>query len=207
MPRQKEYNREQVLDAAMKVFWTKGFEGTSIQDLVRATGLNRFGMYQAFGSKQGLFLEALDRYQRQITSGFIAPLERAPERGLRTIRDFFVQGLAMMERGGDVRGCLITNTAIDLPCRCSATQKKIESGMQRLSGAFRACLAAAKNNGEIREDADLDALAQYLLTMLQGLMVLKRAGASREQAENSINVALESLPLCSGEGLRLGAEN
>ena len=87
MPRQKEYNRDQVLDAAMKVFWVKGFEGTSIQDLVQATGLNRFGMYQAFGSKQGLFLEALDRYQRQITTGFISRMNNAmPELRRRLYR-------------------------------------------------------------------------------------------------------------------------
>ena len=198
MPRQKEYNRDQVLDAAMKVFWVKGFEGTSIQDLVQATGLNRFGMYQAFGSKQGLFLEALDRYQRMIATGFIAPLERAPERGLRTIREFFVNGLSLFNTPIGTNGCLMTNTAVDLPCRCPETQKRIDDGMRRMTGAFRACLVGAQKNGELRANANVDALAQFLMTLLQGLMVLRRTGGAREQAENAVRIALESLPLCSG---------
>lgn len=203
MPRQKEYNREEVLDAAMKVFWAKGFDGTSIEDLVSETGLNRFGMYQAFGSKQGLFLEALERYKCKISSAFVSPLTRGADRGLAAVRDFFAHALRIMDQSEDSAGCFLTNTAIDVPSRCKTTQAKIQEGFAFLTGAFRACLESAQRKGELAPDADLDALSEYLVTVLQGLMVLKRSGARKSQAENTVKVALESLPRCTGHEARL----
>lgn len=191
MPRHKEYDREQVLDRALKVFRTKGFEGTSVQDLVKATGLNRFGMYNAFGSKEGLFLEVMDRYRNEVASRGLEILEAEPL-GLKNIKKYFDQ---MIENysNGRAQGCLITNTAVETPGVCKTASLKVQKVFKQLEDAFHACLSGAQKAGEIPRKSDLRAMACFLVGITQGLGVFCRAKATQTQLRTFVTVALNGL--------------
>ncbi len=160
MPRHKEYDREQVLDRALKVFQNKGFDGSSVQDLVKATGLNRFSMYEAFGSKEGLFLKVMDRYRSEAGTRGLEVLQAEP-RGLKSIKKYFQQ-LIQNYSSGQAQGCLITNTAVDMPAVCSTAARKVQKEFKRLEDGFHASLSGARKSGEIPRQSDLRAMACFL---------------------------------------------
>ncbi|MDH5762065.1 MAG: TetR/AcrR family transcriptional regulator [Nitrospinota bacterium] len=191
MPRHKEYDREEVLDRALKVFQTKGFEGTSVQDLVKATGLNRFGMYNAFGSKEGLFLEVMDRYRNEVATRGLEILLAEP-RGLKNIRAYFDEMIKNYSNG-KAQGCLITNTAVETPGVCKTASRKVQKVFKQLEDAFHASLTGAQQAGEIPCNTDLRARACFLVGITQGLGVFCRAKTAREQMETFVTVALEGL--------------
>ena len=192
MPRTKEYDRDQVLENAMKVFYKKGYEGTSIQDLVDATGLNRFGMYQAFDSKGGLFLEVLDKYRQSSAANLFVFLEKDPA-GLKSVKAFFDYLITKFSGAKDEKGCLMTNTAVDLPLRCQNTSRKIKTYMKRMEDGFYGCLLRARKQKEIGPKADLRALALYLVGITQGLSVLSRANTETARMKSFVKVALDNL--------------
>jgi TetR/AcrR family transcriptional regulator, transcriptional repressor for nem operon len=191
MPRHKEYDREQVLDQALKAFQNKGFEGTSVQDLVKATGLNRFGMYQAFGSKEGLFLAVMDRYRSEAATRGLEILESEP-RGLKSIKSYFDQMIKNYSNG-KAQGCLITNTAVNTPGVCKTAARKVQKEFKRLEDAFHASLSGARKAGEIPRKSNLRAMACFLVGITQGLGVFCRARATRLQMETFVTVALNGL--------------
>ncbi len=192
MPRQKEYDRDRVVEKAMKTFWEKGYEGTSVQDLVNATGLNRFGMYQAFGSKEGLFLEALDMYRNNVSSQMIRILEEGPP-GRATLQDFFHNLIEKYTRPEKTRGCFITNTAIESRLRGKDAQVRVNKHFRRIERGLRRCLEGARENKEINGAGDLDKLSRYLLGVTQGLAVFGRTLTDERTMENMVEVALGHL--------------
>src|SRR5260370_8363930 len=113
MPRPKEFDREDALDRAMGVFWSKGYAATSVEDLVAYMGIQRGSLYGTFGDKRTLFLTALDRYQRVVARELFEALE-TPGSGIEAIRRFFrlrVEGSLDRSRP---YGCLVTNSAVEL---------------------------------------------------------------------------------------------
>ncbi len=193
MPRQKEYDREHVLQKAMQVFWRKGYEATSMQDLVEATQLNRYSMYEAFKSKEGLFLEVLDKYRDEAIAQVLAPLNEEPK-GLQSIRKMFDGLLAFQAQAQDVSGCLMTCAAVDLPVLTKGAKDRVERHMQRLEEAFVGCLQAAKANGELAPEADVRALGIYLNGIMQAFGVLGRVYTGDVQhTKTFVEVALGNL--------------
>jgi len=167
MPRFKEFDVNEALDAALQVFWKKGYEATSIQDLVDATRVNRASLYEAFGSKRKLFDKALDRFATGDNN-----LERATasiEPGLRRIRAAF--DLAIAQSVSDVRGCMVVNAIVE---RAAEERKMRTLGRKARTGIeafFTRSLEEARIRGQIREGHDIAALAAFLTNALFGLRV------------------------------------
>lgn len=192
MPRKKEYDREKVLDKAMSVFWKKGYEGTSIQDLVDATHLNRFGMYEEFGSKKGLFYEALDKYCEEVIGGVYRALEDPPQ-DLSSIRNFFESVRDHMGYGKGPRGCFIANTAIEAMLLGPRALKRIQKCWDRLENAFAVCLRNSQTKGDIAPDVDVETLAQYLVGVTQGFALVGRSGVRPERLQSMASTTIEHL--------------
>ena len=108
----KQYDRTELLDRAVELFRRQGYTGTSTAELVAELGVNRKSMYAEFGSKQGLFESALERYDQEHLSNVLAPIE-APDAGADTIRDAFAGYAAASEGWERGRGCLLCNTAVE----------------------------------------------------------------------------------------------
>jgi len=165
MGRHKGYNREEVLDRAMKLFWRKGYEGAHLQELVEITGLNRFSLYKEFGGKEGLFLEALDRYLAQVMT-VMGLLAREPQ-GLSNISDYFKGVLDYPF----FHGCFAVNTLVQHPVVPEEARRKVFDFINSGEKVFLSNLKAAKKKGELRGDVDPQSLARLLITFDIGLVV------------------------------------
>src|SRR6185436_6859072 len=111
MPRPKSFDEDAVLEQAVQLFQERGYEGTSLADLETHLGLGRQSLYNAFGDKQTLFLKALERYQRAVGEGALAPIF-APGAGLAAIRAFFTATVKSLTAPGPRRACLMANTIL-----------------------------------------------------------------------------------------------
>src|SRR5258705_516064 len=154
MARPREFEADAVLERAMEVFWAKGYESTSLEDLCDATSLNRSSLYAAFGDKRALFLETIDRYGDRA----VARVTGALSRGL-PIRDCLASFLAEMidqiVAGPGRSGCFIGNCAAEVARHDRTAAAKVRRNLKRVEGAFHDGLARAKTRGELSGGADI----------------------------------------------------
>ena len=191
MPRTKEYIREEVLEAATRVFWERGYEGTSVSNLVAATGLHRRSMYGEFGDKDGLFLACIDHYVNKTTKHLMTILQASP-RGLQNIGEFF-RDRVDYAASGSCQGCLLVNTAIENRIVGLEASAKVRGYLHLMEEEFYACLVAAQSTGHIPGHKDCRTLAKYLTCFLEGLMVLGKETQDRESLERVVQTALETI--------------
>jgi TetR/AcrR family transcriptional repressor of nem operon len=192
MPRQREFDREEVLDRAVDVFWERGYEATSVQDLVDAMGIQRGSLYNTFGDKRTLFLAALKRYEQVQVSRVVEVLKRpGPVRD--TIRSV-LEGVVRDEAGCAVRrGCLAVNTAVELGCLDPNVAARATAALRRVEDAFEQALRRAQEKGEIERTLDVRALARFFTSSLQGLRVMSKAGAEQGELRDVAEVTLRAL--------------
>ena len=188
MGRHKGYNREEVLDRAMKLFWRKGYEGAHLQELVDITGLNRFSLYKEFGGKEGLFLEALDRYLAQVMN-LMGLLAREPQ-GLGNIQDYFKAALEYPF----FHGCFAVNTLVQHPVVPDEARRKVFDFINAGEKVFLSNLKAAKKSGTLPAAAEPRPLARLLITFDIGLVVSLQLGVDKR----GLKQALKPLELLLG---------
>lgn len=192
MGRPAEFDRDAVLDAAMHVFWRKGFEATSVSDLVVATGLNRGSLYNAFTDKAGLFQAVMGHYAAHAPSrALIEAAKSAPPRA--TIEAFFS---ALVRRAHDdleSKGCLITNTAAELCARDPAMNAWIGEALVRVENAMRTLVKRGRKDGTITSKRPARALARFLVCGAQGMLVLSKAGYSSDALGGIADITLVAL--------------
>ena len=186
MARQKEFDREEVLEKAMDVFWCKGYEATSIQDLVEAMGINRGSIYDTFKDKRTLFRLALAHYDDTVISEAIAKLE-APGASKPEIVQYFTSAVERAVADSRRRGCFVTNSAVELAATDPEMAERIAANLKRLEMAFYKALARAKDKGEISKH-DLWALARFCVICLQGLRVVSKVNPASEAMQDTVRV-------------------
>jgi TetR/AcrR family transcriptional repressor of nem operon len=193
MARPQEFDRREVITRAMNVFWRKGFEATSIQDLVAATKLNRGSLYNAFGDKAGLFAAVMEAYAATAPA---SELLRAIETGgpaRQAIETFFA---ALVERGTadkERRGCLIVNTASELVSRDPRVAQWMEAAARRREQALTALVERGQAAGEIAPWRDARALGRFLFAAAQGLIVTGKMDPDQAVLEDVADMALSLL--------------
>ncbi len=192
MGRTKQYERTELLDRAVELFRRQGFNGTSTAELVAELGVNRKSMYAEFGSKQGLFEAALERYSRKHLSAVLAPIEAA-DAGPDAIRTAFTGYASASEGWFFGRGCLMCNTAVERGALDPASGRYVAAYLDRITRAFRNALENGQRSGEISDSADLDELAGFFTTTLIGVAACIRAQAPPEQVHATAAVATSVL--------------
>ncbi|NNG03552.1 MAG: TetR/AcrR family transcriptional regulator [Inquilinus sp.] len=193
MVRYATFDREQVLDKAMVVFWRQGYSASSIQDLVDATGLSRSSLYAAFGDKRGLFLAAVDRYVETSSRTRVQAL-RVGTDPLASIRRFFDNLVAFSVGEGRRLGCLLTNEAVELAPSDADLERRFRANLAEVETAFAEALGRAQRAGEIGAARDLRALARMLTNSVQGMRVMARAGVEEPVLRDIVNETLAALP-------------
>jgi len=192
MPRPKEFNPDDALDKAMQVFWHKGYEATSMGDLLGAMNLNRGSLYDTFGDKRTLFLKVMDRYCTTCVGPKFSLLDQ-PGPALPTLRQFINDmtqgGLADPQR----RGCFISNTVMELSPHEKEIAGTLRQALKLAEDAFFKILTRAKEQGELKDDKDPRALARFLITMMQGTVVMIKAGTSAGVVKQTAETALSIL--------------
>ena len=192
MARSKAFNEEDVLDKAVEVFWAKGYEATSMQDLVDAMGIQRGSLYATFGCKQQLFLLSLERYGKVVVSILLDILESKPS-AVESIELFFAQLVEHLLTAGPLRSCLVTNSAIERGLRDEETRQQVLHLLNALEKGFYNTLKRARKNGEISEELDLNTVANFLTSNMQGLLVMGKVCSDRSVLEGINQMTLSIL--------------
>lgn len=181
MPRPREFDEAEVISAARDEFWSRGYAGTSVDDLTAATGLGKGSLYGAFGDKHGLYLRALDDFiadsMHNVRRQLQDPRRDAYDRLVRHVR---AEAKAVAADKA-LRGCMIAKSAAEL----SATDPAVERAVERAYGEWCTlladCIEQAQRDGSIDEDRDPRALATMLLGFLRGLEALRKGGVKPSQ--------------------------
>ncbi len=188
MGRRKTHSRDELLKKAMEIFRDHGYAGTSADMLVEQIGVSRYSLYTEFGSMQGLFEQALERYNKEVIDLRFGPLEH-PNAGLDEVQQLFEFYGAAGTGPAAGRGCLLCNTAVEFGPDDPTGSGAIQRYFRRLSGAFRNALGNAQTLGEVRDSVDTDKEADMLTSVILGLFVLIRARAPSGTIKNSAGVA------------------
>jgi TetR/AcrR family transcriptional repressor of nem operon len=190
--RPKEFQRDVVLDRAMHVFWSRGYEATSIEHLVARMGIQRGSLYDTFGDKRALFFAAIDRYDRVVTAKLLAALDDSRS-GKAAIRRFFRLKVEAATDSRRPRGCLVTNSAAELASRDRGTAARVGTALTKIEAAFHRAVVRAQRAGEIDPARDPRALARFLTSSAQGLSVMAKASPDRGALQDIVKVILEAL--------------
>lgn len=173
MPWQKQFDEQATLVKAMELFWERGYQGVSMNDLVEHLGVNRASLYATYGNKGTLFLRALSRYDRVHREQWLQQLarEHSPIESLRTA---FAE-VAAVPANRRHYGCLLVNTALELPSATPNFEICIGEAFDATQQFFESQLTAAKDSGDLAASADPPALAAALMALFVGIRVLDRA--------------------------------
>lgn len=191
MVRPREFDRDEVLDRALRVFWEKGYAATSTDDLLGAMNIGRQSLYNTFGDKRGLYLEALQRYSLNSVSTHIARLRGAasPLAGIEAL----LSGLIEDGCGGQALGCLGVNAI----CEFGTSDAGLRALGERVAPVLEHALAEAIGDGQRRGEIDpaLDACAAagFVQIAMQGLQVAARAGTAAEALHGIASFTVERL--------------
>jgi TetR/AcrR family transcriptional regulator, transcriptional repressor for nem operon len=192
MPRPKEFIPDEALEKAMQVFWHKGYEATSMEDLLSAMNLNRGSLYDTFGDKRQLFLKVVDRYCTTFVGAKFSLLDQ-PGPALPTLRHFILGMIEGALADPQRRGCLIANTVMELSPHEKEIAGTLRQVLTRAEDTFFRVLARAKQQGELHHDKDPRTLARFLTTMMQGTIVMIKAGAAADAVNQAAETALSIL--------------
>src|ERR1700720_5029641 len=192
--RPREFDIDKALERAMELFWRQVYEGTSLADLTRELGLTRPSLYSAFGSKEGLFLKALDLYETRAgyrQAALTAPTAAAYARAL-------LEGAADLH--GDKRnppGCLGVQGALACAPQSDAIRKELIRRRKIGESIIRDRLKRAKAEGDLPPEADPADLARYLSIVIYGITIQAAGGATRRELRSATELALRSWPAAS----------
>ncbi|MBF6328843.1 TetR/AcrR family transcriptional regulator [Nocardia transvalensis] len=190
MPRPKQFDEDRAVDAAMRAFWTAGYDGTSTQDLCAATGLGRSSIYNTFASKHDLFQRALRRYMESKNAGTFAILD-GPGTAKDKVRTLLRQVIESPD--SDPLGCLVVNSIVELGPRDTEVADVLRADLDRRLSALSATIAAGQRAGEIEKGRKATDLAHFVISTISGMRVAARGGADRKTLEAIANVALSCL--------------
>ncbi|MEV7670328.1 MULTISPECIES: TetR/AcrR family transcriptional regulator [unclassified Streptomyces] len=193
MARTKEFDPDAALRAALELFWARGYEATTMAELVEHLGIGRASIYATFGSKHELYLKALDRYAEtqdpRIVEELSAPGPALP--GVRALVRRFAAEAAADE--GRLNGCFVTNSAAELGPRDAAVARRVELSWEQVETLLHAALTRARAGGELPADRDPRALARMFLVLLQGVRVVGKASSDPARVRDAAEQALALL--------------
>lgn len=189
MPRKIE--REEALDRALTLFWTHGYRGTSMDMLTSTLGVEKPSVYASFGSKQKLYLEALDQYRQWVietVQTLLADAASARAGIDRTTRTLMVRG-----RRPKRKGCFATNSALELSDDDPDVQVLVRQTFAELTAVFCKAIQRAQSEGSVRNDHAAELLAQYLVNGIEGARIMERTKASKRSMEDVAALTLSLL--------------
>ncbi|MFG2497120.1 TetR/AcrR family transcriptional regulator [Streptomyces sp. NPDC048441] len=193
MARTKEFDPDAALQSALELFWQRGYEATSMADLVEGLGIGRASIYATFGNKHDLYLKALERYARLQNPRLLAELSQ-PGPALPAVRAVVRRfGGESGSDDGRLIGCFITNTASELGPHDEAAARCVERSWEHIETLLHSALVRAQAQGELPDDRDPLAIARMLLTLMQGLRVVGKASKDPARVRDATEQALTLL--------------
>jgi AcrR family transcriptional regulator len=190
--RPREFDVDEALDKAILLFWRRGYEGTSLADLIDAMGITKPSLYAAFGNKEELFRKAVDRYAERRIATLDAILDQPSSR--RAIEGFLMMFTGAEAPDGTPCGCLMVQGA--LVCSPDGESVKDDLLSRRMSNLKRLCerLERWRADGDLPADTDTESLGRYVITVANGLVVQANGGAKPEQLQKVVRQFMRTWP-------------
>jgi TetR/AcrR family transcriptional repressor of nem operon len=192
MPKVKLFDKEKVLEAASNIFRQKGYNGTSIDDVLSATGLSRSSLYDSFKDKHNLYLLSLEFYKNSRDVMYDA-LDKKPLNGLQKIETLFKGVVNLLIDNPDANGCLMVNAAAEMSKQCSETSKVVCNEKEDLENLLMTWLNDAQKEKALTLSKSTKAYSQFLYSTICGLKVMSQTGASKAELNNIVKISLDSL--------------
>lgn len=192
MARTKDFDEKEVLKKAIGLFWDKGYNGTSMQDLVDGLGISRSSLYDTFGDKHQLYVKALQAYQDSYGSKMCTLISEAPsaKEAMRQLMEMVVDNLLDDEQR---RGCFMVNAGVELAQHDAEVGTLICENEQQLEQTFLKVVKKGQSDGELDKAKDPQALARFFSNTVKGLQVSVKSTAERQFFEDVIQTALSIL--------------
>ncbi len=184
-------DKSQAVEVAKELFWRRGFEDVSIEEVVKATGFNRYALYTAFGGKREIFLATLDAYYQERRSIFLTSLDdpdTAPLEAIRRVFEFAINEMA--ERG---TGCMMCNAATAAGDPDPLVIERVETYLEEIRSAYIEALQRAQAREEINTTISIEAEAALFITLMFGLGVHARRGASSQEMMSVVDSTISLL--------------
>jgi AcrR family transcriptional regulator len=192
MGRPREFDTDAALEKAMRLFWAKGYEGTSVADLTETLRISRPSLYAAFGDKQSLFRAALERYAAG-PAGYVAAALGKPT-ALEVARVLLSGAADLHTDFSNPGGCLTVNGAIASGDDAEPVRQALNAHRTAGLALLRRRFEQAKAQRDLPKDSDPGALARFLAAVVYGMAVLASGGASRKELEQVIRTAMKAWP-------------
>ena len=193
MARPRAFDEATALQKALDTFWQRGYAGTSVDDLVTSTGLNRASLYATFGDKHQLYLRALGHYQARQHQELRALTANTTLPALYHLRQLLELTARHVLTDEQQRGCFLVNSTTELLPHDPDTQALITSHRSFLAELLTAVLARGQQRGEVRSTASPLAQARFLMSVLDGMLVLAKSDPDPQVVQDVVNTTLLAL--------------
>lgn len=192
MSRTKDFNEDKALEAAMYLFWEKGYEATSMQALEQSMGLKRTSIYNAFGNKRTLFQLALNRYLSIVLSRFLTVLNEAPT-AKQAIQQVLSEVLNLHFNKNHPGGCLVVLSLLEKQQHDKATNDLLDSALKQLSDAIIKRLEQGVGDGDIKKSFECKAIGAQVTALITGMIVMAKANFHKKDLEILIEKFLSTV--------------
>jgi len=192
MPKVKQFNKEKVLEVASTIFHQKGYNGTSIDEILKATGLSRSSLYDSFKDKHNLYLQSLEFYNNAEKDGYES-VNQKKLNGIQKIEFLFKEAVNHLVNNPDDNGCLMVNAAAEMSKQCEKTAQVICNNKESMHELFTTWLSDAQGNNVIKLANAPKSYAPFLFNALCGLKVLSQSGATKAELNNVVKVTIDAL--------------
>lgn len=192
MGRPRAFDPDKALDAALEVFWEKGYEGASLTDLTEAMGINRPSLYAAFGNKEALFRRVLDRYTSEAGALQKKALQEPTARAV--VEKWLYLNADALGDENRPRGCLLVQSALSCGEEANAIRQELIARRTAGTALLRKRLERARAEGDLPSDANPADLARYVASVSYGMSVQAVNGATRAELRRLVKIALQAWP-------------
>ncbi|QYR22251.1 TetR/AcrR family transcriptional regulator [Paenibacillus sp. sptzw28] len=189
MARSKEFEVNEVLDKAIQLFWTQGYEKTSMQELVDFMGIHRRSIYDTFGDKHALFMKALERYEAKQTQKMRFLVEKQ-KRVKELIREMFESTL---RNEGEPLGCLLVNSGVELGVLDPEVASLVEKSYSKTEAFLTQLLQEGQQTGEIRANLEAKVMSRFLMNAWLGLRTLVKTTTDQQKLKDIVDTTLAVL--------------
>ncbi|MFT5719974.1 MAG: AcrR family transcriptional regulator [Motiliproteus sp.] len=191
--RPRAFDPEVALEQALEVFWRKGYDGTSLADLTEAMGINKPSLYSTFGNKDQLFLKAIERYENRPCAFFQPALDEPT--ALLVVEKMLYGAAASFSDKSHPQGCIIIQGALSCSKTADAVKEALMTIRQKSEQRLRERLTRAQAEGDIPATTNVETLARYLGTVIQGMSIQANNGATQDELTEVADLVLTAMPL------------
>jgi TetR/AcrR family transcriptional repressor of nem operon len=192
MARTKNFDELESLEKALNLFWRKGYNATSIHDLVETMGINRASIYATWGDKHSLYIEALKRY-RQKSSSWLLNEIRTEQSALAIIRNFVYHTIETNSNDRERKGCFMVNASTELSNQDADVREIILDDRNTMEKVLSQLITEAQQSGEITSSHASQSLARFIFNSVSGLRVLSKGTISKNELTETVDVILSAL--------------